>query len=320
MEKKYTPEHKQWLKNNMGKASSFVIAEKFNAVFGTTLTANRIRTLASKWQISPGKYTAPYSLYSEKTMSDGYVYVKIKTKGSRKNRYWKVKHRWLWEQTNGKIPKGMIIIFLDGNKNNIVLENLAMITKAEKVKLAQYGLISNNRELTLAGIAVVRHQLAIHSRLKKEIGKKAHHRFVNRESTKRCRQRNKIENNRVKEEIYPTKQECFDFLQNLSELKMKDIRILFNAHFETDFNERKLYRIFSKNNIPKRRKNSSGFKGVMKKGVKYEARIKFNNQFIYLGRYDTAAEAAAVRTRKEQELYSSAKKKVTKRGKSNHEG
>jgi len=211
MKRKYTTEHKHWLEKNIGTAPSSVIAEKFYTVFGTTIAASWIRAYASKCGLSQNKYRAPYSLYSEKTMSDGYVYIKINMKGTSKKRCWKVKHRWVWEQANGKIPKGRIIIFLDGNHKNIVLENLEMITKAEKVKLVQYGLTSNNREITLAGIAVVRHQLKIHELLKKEMGKKEHHRFVNRESNKRRRLRKKNANNTIpNKKVQGKKVRCID--------------------------------------------------------------------------------------------------------------
>jgi hypothetical protein len=125
-------------------------------------------------------------------MSDGYVYIKISMKGNRKSRYWKAKHRWVWEQANGEIPEGIDIIFLDGDRHNIILENLAAVTKAEEIKLVQYGLISNNREFTLAGIALVKHQLAIHDRLEKTLGTNGHHLFINKISRKRVWNRKKL--------------------------------------------------------------------------------------------------------------------------------
>ena len=56
--------------------------------------------------------------------------------------YWEVKiaepnvfkaiHRILWEQHYGPIPKGMQITFIDGNKDNVVIENLRAETMTEK--------------------------------------------------------------------------------------------------------------------------------------------------------------------------------------------
>lgn len=39
------------------------------------------------------------------------------------------KHRLLWENINGPIPKGMAIIFKDRNPNNITIENLEMVSR-----------------------------------------------------------------------------------------------------------------------------------------------------------------------------------------------
>lgn len=57
-----------------------------------------------------------------------YQYIRI-SKGK-----WQEYHRYLWEQHNGAIPKGMIICFKDGDQMNVVLENLEMITQAENAR------------------------------------------------------------------------------------------------------------------------------------------------------------------------------------------
>jgi hypothetical protein len=60
---------------------------------------------------------------------DGYVYVKCP---DRKRR---AKHRWVWEQAHGPIPKGMVIRFKDGDRTNCQLENLFMVSQAENLRL-----------------------------------------------------------------------------------------------------------------------------------------------------------------------------------------
>jgi hypothetical protein len=64
----------------------------------------------------------------ERIDKDGYTMIRIAP-----NKYVK-KHRHIWEQANGKIPKGYIVVFKDKNKQNIVLENLEIITKEENIK------------------------------------------------------------------------------------------------------------------------------------------------------------------------------------------
>lgn len=64
----------------------------------------------------------------ERKDKDGYVYVRIA-----KAKY-VLKHRYVWEQHNGPIPKGSIIIFKDKDKTNIKIDNLQMITKLENMQ------------------------------------------------------------------------------------------------------------------------------------------------------------------------------------------
>ena len=59
---------------------------------------------------------------------DGYVW--FKTEGARKVVR---KHRWVWEQANGKIPKGYNVQFRDGNRQNCALENLYLISRKEQI-------------------------------------------------------------------------------------------------------------------------------------------------------------------------------------------
>jgi hypothetical protein len=59
---------------------------------------------------------------------DGYIYVRI-SKGK-----YVLKHRLVWEQHNGPIFKGNIIIFKDKNKYNLNIDNLQLITLRENME------------------------------------------------------------------------------------------------------------------------------------------------------------------------------------------
>jgi hypothetical protein len=43
-------------------------------------------------------------------------------------------HRHIWEQTNGRIPKGQKIVFKDGNTLNCNLDNLEIVSDSEMMK------------------------------------------------------------------------------------------------------------------------------------------------------------------------------------------
>lgn len=51
---------------------------------------------------------------SEMMRADGYIWIKIRD--GRKNANWIQKHRYLWEQANGPIPRGKILVFADGDR------------------------------------------------------------------------------------------------------------------------------------------------------------------------------------------------------------
>jgi hypothetical protein len=65
---------------------------------------------------------------SERVSRDGYVEVKVAEPNT-----WRHKHRVIWEQANGKIPKGCNIQFRNGDKTDIRLENLYIISRQEQL-------------------------------------------------------------------------------------------------------------------------------------------------------------------------------------------
>lgn len=70
----------------------------------------------------------------ERISRDGYLEVKInhfKTNG--KNDNFEAKHRILYVEHFGPIPKGMNVEFLDGNKMNLELSNLVLRTRKENL-------------------------------------------------------------------------------------------------------------------------------------------------------------------------------------------
>jgi len=101
---------------------------------------------------------------SERVNGDGYVQVKISDRKKQAWKRWKSKSVILWEAHHGKVPKGHAIIFADGNKLNLALDNLLLVSRAELAVMNNKRLISTNRELTLAGKAVADIKLLIAKR------------------------------------------------------------------------------------------------------------------------------------------------------------
>jgi hypothetical protein len=61
---------------------------------------------------------------------DGYVIVKVKDPN-----VWKPKSHVIWEAKHGAIPAQHAIRFVDGNRLNVVIENLELISKLELLRL-----------------------------------------------------------------------------------------------------------------------------------------------------------------------------------------
>lgn len=84
-----------------------------------------------KGQVRLSSHTYRPVGYEHTHTSNGRKYVYIKIAADRKM---VLKHRWLWEQANGPIPKGCNVQFKDGNTLNCVLENLYLISRAKQLR------------------------------------------------------------------------------------------------------------------------------------------------------------------------------------------
>ncbi len=71
----------------------------------------------------------------------GYVLVKV----AEQNPYtghgtrYRQKHVYVWEQTNGPVPPGMVVFIVDGNKLNCDIDNLELLSRQELLYLNLHG-------------------------------------------------------------------------------------------------------------------------------------------------------------------------------------
>jgi hypothetical protein len=73
--------------------------------------------------------TKPNGTINVRADSSGRFYQYIKIKDS----HWELLQRYVWTQANGEIPRGSVVIFLDGNYLNCELSNLQVITRKENM-------------------------------------------------------------------------------------------------------------------------------------------------------------------------------------------
>jgi len=68
---------------------------------------------------------------SERISKDGYVEVKVHD--GKYNANYEFKHRVLWQEHNGPIPKGMMVIIKSDDRQNFIINDLELITQREHV-------------------------------------------------------------------------------------------------------------------------------------------------------------------------------------------
>lgn len=87
---------------------------------------------------------------SERVTVDGYTEIKVAEPN-----IWEMKNRVLYEKHhNVKLTKDDIILFLDGDRSNLNIGNLFLITRQQLVRLNQFDLVKEDKELTKVGINI----------------------------------------------------------------------------------------------------------------------------------------------------------------------
>lgn len=74
---------------------------------------------------------------TERVSKDGYLERKINDDMPLQRR-WRAVHLIEWESVNGPMPPGHCLCFRDGDKNNRSLDNLELITRAERMRRNSY--------------------------------------------------------------------------------------------------------------------------------------------------------------------------------------
>lgn len=177
----FPAEVRSFISTNIDGRSTYELTVMINREFGTSYTRDQIRHFTHNNKLRSG-YDARYKQGNEpvnkgKPMKnpsakfdaakfkngniphnavpvgtivkkdDGYLWIKH----ADPNR-WKQLHRYLWEKEHGPIPKGMVLTFLDGNKENVSLENLRLISKALNARATHFGYRFEDPDLTEAGL------------------------------------------------------------------------------------------------------------------------------------------------------------------------
>lgn len=194
----FTREQKAFIKENVKGLSNQKLVDLVNEAFNLSITVKQIKTWKHNNGISsglkgsegmppPNKGTKGlYNIGGNRTSfkkgqrpsnfkpvgteridRDGYVLIKVSDAGPWHKR-WRLKHTVVWEEVKGPIPKGHCLIFLDGNKHNVSMDNLQLVSRGQLVRLNQNHLITNNADLTKTGIIIADIYTKIGQRKKKK--------------------------------------------------------------------------------------------------------------------------------------------------------
>ena len=165
---KYTPEIVRFMKKCLKNCDSvFDLVSLVNKRFNTSFTYKQI--MSAKYingiKLTKKKWGTKLPIGAEYVSPSGYTWIKVSLKGKTQ---WKRKSRVIWEQAHGKIPKNQRVIFLDGNKNNFELDNLALATDIEVGVMNRNGLRFEDKEMTKTGLAIARHKIALNKAVKRQ--------------------------------------------------------------------------------------------------------------------------------------------------------
>ena len=184
--KLFTPEQEAFFyEHNKGTLAQDLV-DLMNAEFGTCFTVGQIRAFRKNHHASSGLVTqfghgqksycpkkgermSPASEFkpghrphnwkpvgSERINRDGYIEVKIDEPNT-----WAFKHRLVYEENYGPIPKNGIVRFLDGDRLNCSPENLVLVSRAEHAILTTKHLCSTDPEITKTGVNVAKLMIKI---------------------------------------------------------------------------------------------------------------------------------------------------------------
>lgn len=185
------------------------IADAVNQKFGMDLAASQIRNFLHRYHINTGlsgrfekghipankgkSMTAEQykkcsaTMFKKGSMPQNHKpvgTVSIRNNYKRGQRYvyekvaepnvWRQKHILEWERKYGKVPKGKMLIFADGNTLNVDIDNLVLISRNQNAVMNRWKIHGGNKETaeTAANIASLKLKISENKKRAKGAKKK----------------------------------------------------------------------------------------------------------------------------------------------------
>lgn len=137
-----------------------------NETFGTNYTEKQISSYYRKHRLKSG-VASRYVPIGTLIFRKGEWYYEKVADGPDSNKNWKSKHVMVWEEANGPVPEGHMVIFLDGDRRNYKLENLALCPYDVGLEMNHMNLRFDNAQLTETGMLIAKVNLQTRRRQKK---------------------------------------------------------------------------------------------------------------------------------------------------------
>lgn len=173
--KHYTPEQIDYIRSVASERTSQEITDLFNKKFCENRSMRAIRNVMSRYGIRnnmqghatrfekgqrawnkgmdglqlggekgwfpKGNAMRSIPVGSER-LEEGYIKIKIADPN-----VWALKHRYLWEEHNGEIPKGYVVLFKDNNRMNITIDNLFMTPHIALTSISRRKIDTEHEEI-----------------------------------------------------------------------------------------------------------------------------------------------------------------------------
>lgn len=190
---KFTVEQRDFISANIVGTRTCELTQMINSHFGLNLKRSQIRAYIKNHKLKSGlsytfkqghtptnkgkknprswgatqfkKGNIPHNIApigTTNTNGEGYLVTKVAYPDK-----WEFTHRLIWEELHGPIPKGMVLLFGDGNKLNVDIVNLILVTRQQLLVLNKRKLIQNSVDGTRTGIIIADLYQKISKKIKK---------------------------------------------------------------------------------------------------------------------------------------------------------
>ena len=180
---RFTRKEVDWLLVNHSQYETYrAFTTAFNAAFRAGRSQQSIQDKCSKnlgikfgnsTVYKNGNVKKQHPVGTIKTCRNGNAYIKVQDsylshQTGYQEPYWLPIQKKVWIDHFGVVPDGKYVVFLDGNRNNLAIENLYCIDRKISIRMASNKWYTEDKELTLTAIKWCELNVAINNKLKEE--------------------------------------------------------------------------------------------------------------------------------------------------------